>query len=112
MSGMSFTPAATSITVDRNNLTNISFLGMFSISGRVTNSAGAGIANVQVQRAAGASVVSAFTDANGNYAFTGVRSGSYTLTASQNGKTFTPASRSVTVGTVSLTNQNFVGASS
>jgi hypothetical protein len=108
MSGMSFTPTSSSITVDRSNLTNINFLGMFSVSGRIADSAGNGIANVQMQRAVGASVVSVFTDASGNYRFNDVRSGSYTLTPVLVGKSFYPASRNITVGTLSLTNQNFV----
>src|SRR5688500_15111259 len=95
-------------------MTKINFLGSFSVSGRIANHSGAGIANVQVQRIAGSSVVSVFTNSSGNYTFTGVRSGGYTLqpvlTPALAGMTFSPVSRSITVGTLSLTNQNFIGS--
>lgn len=110
LTGVSFFPVSTNVTVSTGNLTNINFTAFFSISGRVTNSSGAGLANVLVTRAANGSSTSVVTDANGNYSFTGVRTGAYTITPSQNGRTFSPTSRSVTVGSANLTNVNFIGS--
>lgn len=110
MTGISFFPVSTNVTVTTGNLGNINFTAFFSISGRVTNSAGTGISNVLVTRSTSGSSTSVVTNANGNYTFTGVRSGTYTITPSQSGKVFSPTSRSVTVGSASLTNLNFIGS--
>jgi DNA/RNA endonuclease YhcR with UshA esterase domain len=113
MAGMSFTPTSRAVTVDRGNLTNVNFIGMFSISGRLANHNGTGIPNVQVQSIAGSVIVSVFTDSNGNYRLSGMRSGTYTiapvLTPAMSGMSFTPTATSVTIGTASLTNINFIG---
>jgi subtilisin family serine protease len=65
----------------------------FSISGTITQGS-AGLAGVQV--AAGGQ--SATTAADGSYTLSGLPAGSYTVTPSKSGASFTPASRSVTVG--------------
>lgn len=113
LTGVTFTPASTSVTVSSSNLTNINFLATFTISGRVANHSGAGIPNVQVRRVQGSSSVTVVTNASGNFSFVNVRSGSYTLepvlTPALSGMSFTPVSRSVTVGTTNVTNQNFIG---
>jgi serine protease len=46
-------------------------------------------------------------DASGGFSFSGVAAGSYTVTPSKTGVTFTPASRSVTVGTSDVTGVDF-----
>jgi inhibitor of cysteine peptidase len=80
----------------------------YSISGHVTISSGSPLANVTVTRT-GAGGTSVVTDSNGDYTFTGVLAGSYTLTPSRNGYGFGPSSRNVTVGSANVTGQNFVG---
>jgi protocatechuate 3,4-dioxygenase beta subunit len=110
MTGMSFFPTSYNITVSTYNLTNINFTAFFTIKGHVSNSAGAGMANVLVWRSTPTSSTSMLTDSSGNYTFTGVRSGTYTITPTQNGKTFNPVSRSVTVSSYNLTNINFIGS--
>ena len=52
-----------------------------SLSGTVTNTSGAGIANATVWYTGGTTK----TDSNGNYSFPNVSVGSYTITASQAG---------------------------
>jgi ELWxxDGT repeat protein len=64
-----------------------------TISGRVTDGAGNGVAGVTVS----AGARSATTDANGFYAISGLPTGVYTLTATRSGYQITPASRTVTV---------------
>lgn len=109
MAGMSFAPTSRSVTINKTNVLSQNFIGMFSISGRITDSAtGQGIEGVQVKRSTGSSTVSVFTDATGNYRFPDTRSGDYTISAEMNGKTFTPSSRATTVGTQNITNVNFV----
>ena len=46
-------------------------------------------------------------DANGNYSFTGLANGSYTVTPSKTGYTFSPANQSVTVNGANVTAVNF-----
>jgi len=114
MAGMSFSPASINITVAKINLTNINFTGLFSISGRVADASNVGIPSIQVRRTIGASTITAVTDASGNYRFGDTRSGDYTITPVAAGRTFTPASRSVSVSVsqISLINQNFTGTGS
>ncbi len=46
-------------------------------------------------------------DANGNYAFTGLASGTYTVTPGNSGFSFSPATQTVTVNTTAVTGLNF-----
>jgi hypothetical protein len=49
------------------------------------------------------------TDASGNYTLAGLANGSYTVTPSRAGYTFTPASRNVAISGSNRTGQNFTG---
>ena len=51
------------------------------------------------------------TNSSGQFSFTGLANGSYTLTPSLAGYTFSPANRSVTINGANVTGQNFTGAS-
>lgn len=108
--GMTTNPTSYNVTVGTTNLTNINFTAFFVISGKITNSSNAAMPNVLVRRSTATSSTTVLTDANGNYSFTGVRSDTYTITPTQSGKTFNPASRSVTVGTANMGNINFIGS--
>jgi hypothetical protein len=59
----------------------------------------------------GTATASATTDSSGNYSVTGVYDGSYTVTPSKTGYTFTPSSLAVTVSGVAVTGKNFVAKS-
>ncbi|MBI4331815.1 MAG: carboxypeptidase regulatory-like domain-containing protein [Chloroflexi bacterium] len=87
---------------------NITAVPNAAVSGTVTGQAGAALAGVSVTLAGPVSRTIA-TDASGNYSFTGLPSGSYTIRPSADGVSFTPASRSVTLSGA-LTGQNFAGA--
>lgn len=76
----------------------------WNISGTITSGSGATVA------LSGAMAKSAIADAAGNYTFTGLTNGSYTVTASKPGFTMTPASRAVTVNGASVTAVNFSAA--
>jgi hypothetical protein len=55
---------------------------------------------------------SATTDANGNYTISGLQDGSYTVTPSLNGYTFTPATKQVTISGADVNGTDFTAASS
>jgi len=80
----------------------------YSVSGTVTNSAGAGISGVTVSNG----TVSATTNSSGAYTLTGLANATYTLTPSLSGYSFSPASRSVTVNGANVTGVNFTGTAS
>lgn len=78
-----------------------------TLQGYVRNSTGAGIADVQVS----AGSYRATTDTTGKYAIR-LPAGQYTVTPYKAGWTFSPASRSVTVTAVGLSDINFTGSAS
>ncbi|MFD0725332.1 pre-peptidase C-terminal domain-containing protein [Lysobacter brunescens] len=102
-----FVPVAGSTFTDRVTGTcNRASTGTtYSISGTVTNSAGTGIAGVTVSNGS----ASATTSSTGAYTLPGLANGTYTLTPSLSGYTFSPVSRSVTVNGANVTGQTFTG---
>lgn len=73
----------------------------WSISGAI-----AGASGVTVSLSGGTSAVTT-TDVSGNYSFTGLGNGSYTVTPSKNGFTFNPANQLVIVSSANVTSVNF-----
>ena len=105
----------TAPTTDRFNLSICEVLPVSSgaptwtISGTISpSSAGAG-ATVSLS---GASTATGSADASGNYSFTGLANGTYTVTPTQTGYTFTPTSQSVTINGANAASVNFTGQSS
>jgi hypothetical protein len=76
-----------------------------SISGTITGS-GANGASV---RLSGAATLTTTADPSGNFSFSGLDNGSYTITPSNPGYSFTPTSRAVTVNGANVTGVNFTG---
>jgi parallel beta-helix repeat protein len=76
------------------------------ISGRVTSN-GTGLSGVSMSLS-GSAVSSTSTDSDGNYTFTGLQNGSYTITPSKAGYTINPASLTVTLDGANMTSQNFI----
>jgi hypothetical protein len=102
-----FTPPAQAVTVGASK-TGINFAATritYTISGRITISGGFALVGVTVSDGAGHT---ALTNASGDYTISGVPSGTYTITPSLAGSTFTPPTRSVTVGP-SRVGVDFVG---
>jgi inhibitor of cysteine peptidase len=94
-SGYQITPASRTVTVN-DHLSGQDFtatLLTYTISGRVTDGAGNGVAGVTVS----AGARSATTDANGFYAISGLSSGVYALRAEKPGCLIEPAQRAVTL---------------
>lgn len=77
-----------------------------SISGRVTDGSGNPISGVTISDGAGHT---ATTDSNGNYTLSELTAGTYTITPSKSGYTFSPASRTVSVAP-DATGQDFTGS--
>ena len=75
----------------------------YSVSGTVTTSAGAGVSGVSVSTGA----ASASSSATGAYSIASLVNGSYTLTPSKSGCTFSPSTRAVTVASANVSAQNF-----
>ena len=79
----------------------------YSISGKVTNAAGAAISGVTIT-AKGSTSTNVTTASDGSYTFSGAQNGNYTLSASLSGSTFNPSTLSVTVGNANATGNNFI----
>jgi hypothetical protein len=111
--GFTFNPASSPQTVSGANTPGVNFIatpvqaGTYSISGQVTSN-GFGVSAVTVALS-GADSATAYTDPNGNYVFTGLANGSYTVTPSKAGWTFTPASSPQTVSGADIPGVNFIG---
>lgn len=89
--------------------------GSFTITGTVTTpvatysiSGNAGTASATVS----AGSQGATSDASGNYTISGLPNGTYTVTPSKSGCTFSPASASVTVSGANVTGRNFTATCS
>ena len=80
----------------------------FSISGNISGTGGAG-ASVDLSGAATGSTVA---DASGNFSFSGVANGSYTVTPSKTGFTFTPSNSPVVVSGANVTGVTFSATAS
>jgi protocatechuate 3,4-dioxygenase beta subunit len=117
LSGYSFSPSSSTVTVSNSNITGQNFTGTatpstHSISGKVTastTSTGA-LSGVTVILSGAGSGTTA-TDANGNYSFSGLQNGSYTIVPSLTGYTFSPAILSVNINGTDVTGQNFTATS-
>jgi hypothetical protein len=98
LTGNTFTPASTAVTISGANVTGNNFTetvnaaALSSLSGMVSGA----VAQNVVITLSGANTGSAVTDASGNYSFSGLAAGSYTVVPSLTGHTFTPASTAVT----------------
>ena len=115
MTGYAFTPTSRTVTINGANVTGQDFAGAisiatYSISGTVRTRGGA-TPGVPVQNVtltlSGAASGTTTTNSLGNYMFTGLSNGNYTVTPSQTGSTFTPVNRNVTINNANVTGQDF-----
>lgn len=108
--GVTFTPASQTVTITNGNITAVNFTASgqtWSISGNVSaNGAGATVA------LSGAATASTTADTSGNYTFTGLANGTYTVTPTKSGFTFSPASQTATVNNANVSALNFTATSS
>lgn len=112
-SDATFTPASRNVTVTSANVTGVNFTGSgegagtLTISGRVTNRGGVGIAGVRIE-STGEVEDGILTNANGFYTLTGAEAGNYIVTPDKEGVVFSPSARSVNVSTTNVSDVNFV----
>jgi len=111
LSGTNVTISDTAPIDDRYNLSICEILAAqtvgqqtWNISGTISPSSGGSSATVTLSGAGSAATTA---DASGNYTFAGLPNGSYTVTPSKSGYTFTPPSQLVTVNGASLTGISF-----
>ena len=95
----STTSTAVSVTVSNSSTT-------YAISGTVSGAVSSGVAVAL----SGTSSATATTSSSGAYTFSGLANGSYTVTPSLSGYTFSPASTSVTVNGANQTGINFTSS--
>jgi invasion protein IalB len=79
----------------------------FSIAGTISPAPGGSAATVTLS---GAASTTATADSTGNYAFTGLPNGTYTVAPSHAGYMFTPSSKSMTVNGTDVAGVNFTDA--
>jgi hypothetical protein len=107
--GYTFTPTSRAATIIGASQSAVNFTAQpvvttFSISGTISPVAGGSAATVSLSGTSSATTVA---DANGNYSFTGLVNGSYTITPSKTGYAFTPANKAVTISGAGQTGINF-----
>jgi hypothetical protein len=109
--GFAFTPPSQNATVSAANVTEKAFNAtadsspsMFIISGTISPSASGSGAMVTLS---GAANLTAIADSNGNYTFSNLPTGAYTVTPSKNGFAFAPASHRETVTAANVAGANF-----
>jgi hypothetical protein len=106
--GYTFTPASQNVPVSGANVPSINFtiqpIPTYSIAGAIAPSTNA---NGTAVTLTGASTASTTPDANGNYTFSGLFDGNYTVTPTKSGYTFTPPSLPVTISGGNAPPQNF-----
>jgi inhibitor of cysteine peptidase len=109
--GLSFSPESRTVTMNSADISGYNFTVApgYNVIGRITTSAGAAIVGVTVARSG--STTTAVTNSAGYFVFSGVKAGTYTLTPSLSGYSFTPTTKTVTVVAADVSNQNFIGSS-
>jgi hypothetical protein len=106
--GYAFAPGTQAVTISGAAVTGVNFTATaqqtYSISGTISPVAGGAGATVTLSGPAGAMSTS---DSAGNYSFTGLLNGNYTVTPTSRGFAYSPASQSVSLNSANLTAINF-----
>jgi hypothetical protein len=105
--GFSFTPVNRPVTVNGANVAAINFTAAavtYSIAGTVGPVGGGAIVTLSLN---GSAIAAATAGANGSYSFANVANGTYTVTPTKTGVSFTPVNRAVTVNGANVTAINF-----
>jgi hypothetical protein len=105
--GCTFTPNNRPVTVAGSNLTGQDFTGTCgsTISGRITSSKGLAVAGATITLS-GAKSATATTNSNGDYSFTDLANGTYTVKVTKSGYYFNPSSKTLSIVGANVT-QNF-----
>ena len=110
--GFSFSPPSTTVNVSGASTTRVNFTASattqtWSVSGVITPSGAGSGATVALTGTASASTTA---DSSGNFTFAGLSNGSYTVTPSKAGFTFSSASLPANVNGANVSGINFTGA--
>lgn len=114
LTGYSFSPNGISKVVSNANIPGQNFTATqtaatYSISGTVLGAGGTAIAGVNMGLSGGNTSITIASASDGTYTFSNIANGSYTITPSRTGYTFTPTSLPVNVSGANITGQNFTG---
>jgi hypothetical protein len=105
--GYTFTPANKAVTVNNASVTGVSFTATaqtYSISGTITGGSGATVT------LSGKSSAATTANGSGSFSFSGLINGSYVITPSLTGYTFTLPSQAVTINGANVTGVSFTAA--
>ena len=105
--GFSFTPASQTVTLAGTDLGGVNFTASnqtFVLSGSLSPAADGAGATVSLTGTASSSTTA---DASGNYSFSGLANGGYTVTPAKTGLLFDPADQAVTISGVDVPGVNF-----
>jgi hypothetical protein len=111
--GFTFAPGGQNATVSGANVTGLNFTATaqtaptFNISGTISPTVGGSGATVTLS---GTATATATANSSGGYSFSGLANGTYAVTPSQTGYTFTPTARAAIVNGANVTGVNFTGA--
>lgn len=112
--GYTFNPASSAVTVSGANIAGKNFVAAanaastYSITGAVSGSVLSGVAITL----SGAGSATTTTNASGNYTFSGLVNGNYTVTPAMSGYTFSPTSAAANVSGANISGTNFVATAS
>jgi hypothetical protein len=94
-SGQTFNPASQTVTIAGGNLVGVNFaLQTWSITGTISPATASGGTTLALSGAASATTTA---DGQGNYSFTGLPNGAYTVTPSNSRFVFNPINQAVTI---------------
>ena len=111
--GYTFSPGTQAATVNGANVSGINFSATvqsgstYSISGTISPTVGGNGAMVALSGAASGSTIA---DGLGNYTFAALGNGTYTVTPTNTGYTFSPVNQSATVNGTNVTGVNFTAS--
>jgi hypothetical protein len=110
--GYTFSPATADVTVNNAGVEGPNFSGRKGsvMTGRISTRSGVAVGNVSIMLSPSPAGVTnpVTTNSAGYYTFQYVPDGTYTLTPTLSGYTFTPVSKSVTVSGADINGQNFI----
>lgn len=108
--GYTISPTTQNVSLSGANVAGVNFSATaqtWSITGTISPTAGGAGAAVTLS---GGSSATTTTDANGNYSFSGLANGTYTITPSLTGYIFSPSSQSVTINLANPASVNFTAS--
>lgn len=109
--GFNFSPSSQAVNINGASVTGVNFAAApqtWSLSGTISPASAGNGATVTLS---GTSNAITTANASGNFTFSGLANGPYTVTPSQTGFSFTPASSNATISGASVTGISFIATS-